>query len=905
MSNYPTFHHKQLLKLTGDTSSDDDNTRRKKRRRGITRSESPEVIELTSESGSPSSDEFETVNLNAISEDSDDSDEFEDVDLDSSSVINAPLPSGEEYLTFTIKPAEVEQKKRRKVISLEERVKRVEFHRMYLVLMMIHGAIRNLWCNDIDVSNLMKISCIDDATLKLINQDPTEKCLNSVRTRRLLDGLKKIMQAYNSRFRIICQGLIRKDWHELSIPQPRTNKVDQTTFKKLVQNFRGSRDVAAQGFVVLLRGLGLNARLVLSLQSPDYTIITPSPVAEASGLTKSEPEKRVVPNSNSRKKFLIEVNQQKEKSSNSSQLKDSPYPIFWVEVWDKYSKKWISIDPIVMQIIEVCPKRRKSSFEPPSSDLRNQLTYVIAYDKFGTVRDVTRRYSFAYNARTIRKRIEFRSLEDKNWYQKILRACSRKNKTLSTDIYEMKEFHERDLAEGMPNNSQAFKNHPLYALESHLRQNEIIYPKDESSKCGTFRSKTSTKVIPVYKRSSVHRLRSAKAWYLKGRILKIGAIALKVKQAQEPQDNIRLYAEFQTQMYIPPAIIDGKVPKNEFGNIDIYTKSMIPENGVLIPISNSHPIKLLLRAAHLIDIDYAKAIVSFDFGSTKGKQRGAPSANAREGGIVIDKGYEEAIRITLDHLVDEQEAEARAAMEASALNNWKYFLLKLRIQERLNRIHGKLPDENATQEVESDDPGGFVQDKADQEFVVEYEADQEEFVDAEEDIEGGFVVEDEEDIEGGFAVENREDNAGFASEDEEVAEGGFVVEDAEDIEGGFVIEEGETKEGVTVHQEGDNHADSSLMNTAEDDPSLFQEGGFLASDNKKDQHEEKVAKSDKIGEHHIEEPHKVAYLGNQIRTSDTDKNSQNGDSDSEEELSHDDFVYSSVEESDIEFEFSD
>ncbi|EGW31864.1 uncharacterized protein SPAPADRAFT_72567 [Spathaspora passalidarum NRRL Y-27907] len=717
MSNYPTIHHKQLLRQTEGTSSEE--STRRKRRKTTPSLEQPEVVVNVTNSNSPSSDEFETVNLDKIPYDSDDSDDFEDVDLSATN----------ENLTITIKPAEMEEeqkKKKRKVISLEERNRRVELHRMYILLMIVHGTIRNSWCNDKNLGNLLKISCVDETILKLINQDPNEKVITPVRSRRLLDGLKKIMQNYYINFRIISQGLIRKDWHELSIPQRKIKPVDQDTFKKFVQNFRGSRDLAAQGFLVLLRGVGLNARLVLSLQPPDYTIITP-PSDSIDNQNHSEPK-----------------------------FKDSSFPIFWVEVWDKYSKKWISIDPIGLQTIEVCPKRRKSCFEPPISDPRNQLTYVIAFDKYGRVRDVTRRYSFAYNARTIRKRIEFRSQEDKDWYQKVLRACDLRKKSCTTDIFEMKEFHERDLAEGMPDNLQAFKNHPLYALESQLRQNEIIHPKDESSKCGTFRSKTSNKVIPVYKRSSVHRLRSAKAWYLKGRVLKVGAIPLKVKEAPDIENNIRLYAEFQTQMYIPPAIVDGKVPKNEFGNIDIYTKTMIPENGAFIPISDTHSIKLLIKAAYLIDIDFAKAIVAFDFGARR-KRR--PNVNAREGGIVIDKSYKEALMVTLDHLLEEEEAEKRMAIEASALHNWKYFLLKLRVQERLNRIHGKISDE--IEEVHQD---SAVKEATTGEFVA----------DEEEEYDGGFMI--------AATKEKGEllgDNASikFNTDNESEEEGGFLVEE--------------------------------------------------------------------------------------------------------------------------------
>ena len=95
----------------------------------------------------------------------------------------------------------------------------------------------------------------------------------------------------------------------------------------------------------------------------------------------------------------------------------------------------------------------------------------------------------------------------------------------------------------------------MYALESQLRQDEIIFPKDDTSKCGTFRSKTPLK-FSKFTKDHVHRLRSAKAWYMRGRQLKVGAIPLKSKE-----EDVRLYAEFQTQLYIPPPVTDGIVPK--------------------------------------------------------------------------------------------------------------------------------------------------------------------------------------------------------------------------------------------------------------------------------------------------------------------------------------------------------
>lgn len=688
MSDLPTQHHKQLLK---DSSLDNDSNRTIKRRKRVL----PETVNSThavDDDVSPDSEDssdFEDVKLDLEQEgwESDNSDDFEEVSFsipeDANSFENKA--NSDQVMSFQLDTSQQEPEKKRKVkfISAEERIRRVLVHKMYIVLLLIHVAVRNSWCNSKSISKSLKQACVTGQISRLLNDDSGS---DNIKSRRLLDGLKKLMEIYAGKYRITTQGLLRKNWDELGVVQD-SEVVTKKRFATLVTNFRGSRDVAAQGFVALLRGLGLNARLVVSLQPPDYTVITENTASKP----KVEQKKR------------DPADLFKRPSKSSRKFEDSDYPVFWVEVWDKFAKHWISVDPIMKKRIEICSKRRPSSFEPPSGDERNQLMYAIAFDKLGRVRDVTRRYSINYNARVIRKRIEFKSDDEKEWYELVLRSLQRTKSRSITDIFEAKEFHERDLAEGMPNNMQAFKNHPLYALESQLRQNEVIHPKDESSVCGTFRPKNSSgKLLPVYRRSCVQKLRSARAWYMRGRVLKIGVSALKTKERQgSEEEDVRLYAEYQTKLYIPPRIEDGKVPKNSYGNIDIYTDTMVPENGVLIKITELKTMKMLQKAAVLLGIDYAKAITSFDF-----TQRGKGTPNAKEGGIVIDKENKEALELTLSHMIQENEEVRRAMVELNALQNWKYFLLKLRLKQRLNRTHGTVEeeaeatrseDENATQ----------------------------------------------------------------------------------------------------------------------------------------------------------------------------------------------------------------
>jgi xeroderma pigmentosum group C-complementing protein len=65
-----------------------------------------------------------------------------------------------------------------------------------------------------------------------------------------------------------------------------------------------------------------------------------------------------------------------------------------------------------------------------------------------------------------------------------------------------------------------------------------------------------------------------------------------------------LYGEWQTVRYEAPGLIDGKVPRNEHGNVDVFQPSMLPKQCVHTTVPYAWKI-----AKHL-GIDYAEACVS-------------------------------------------------------------------------------------------------------------------------------------------------------------------------------------------------------------------------------------------------------------------------------------------------------
>lgn len=67
---------------------------------------------------------------------------------------------------------------------------------------------------------------------------------------------------------------------------------------------------------------------------------------------------------------------------------------------------------------------KPSRIEPPASYEANSMTYVVAFEEDGIAKDVTRRYTKAFNAKTRKQRIESTENGDK-WWRKALKAFKR------------------------------------------------------------------------------------------------------------------------------------------------------------------------------------------------------------------------------------------------------------------------------------------------------------------------------------------------------------------------------------------------------------------------------------------------------------------------------------------------
>lgn len=626
----------------------------------------PEVVDLRSS---------ENTSEEMVDEFADeDEDEYESEDFEDVTEPLASENSGDLSITIDAghREAEKSKSKVRNVCSNQERKWRRYFHMADLLCLMIHGSIRNDWINNPKL--LRKLSkLVPEKLFKLLHPDKDDE-LPLRSTRKLLDGLKNCMEMWRKHWKIKKRydGLeyYMRTWREVKGKIDLRNTLTEKDFIRQVLRGQGNCDTAAQGFVALLRSCNLNARLVISCQPPDFTDL----------------------------------------KDHSPSVDDDPYasifkyPIFWCEVWDKFSKKWITIDPMNFKTIEQV--RNHSKLEPHGvcSSKRNILRYVIGYDRKNGCKDITRRYSHWFNSKCRKRRIT-KDNEGLKWYEKVIEKLQRRKRT-KIDDYENAYFAQRDENEGMPDSIQDLKNHPKYITEKDMRINQIVKPG--CKECGYLNINHGKKLMKVYEKKDILELKSARQWYMEGRILKLGSRSHKTipkrgarlrKQSNndEIEEQERLYSIEDTELYIPPLAteFEGKIVKNTFGNIEVFTPAMIPMNCCLIESPYA------IKAGNCLQIEYARAVTAFKF------EKGGVSKPVING-IVVAHWFKEAILAAIDGIEYSLYQDEQKKLEIDALTRWNVILAKLRIKDDLNSTYGKVQeveDQNVDEQAEGG--GGF------------------------------------------------------------------------------------------------------------------------------------------------------------------------------------------------------
>ncbi|KAL7271118.1 hypothetical protein RUND412_006147 [Rhizina undulata] len=474
---------------------------------------------------------------------------------------------------------------------------------------------------------------------------------------------------------------------------------------------------------------------------------------------------------------------------------DLPYPTTWTEVFSPHTKYWISLITHPRPFLSPSTSPLHPTFEPKGrkATLSKQcISYVIAYAADGTAVDVTPKYLskpwpgktkgfripvsdvpvYGYDGRTVVEVMK------RDWFDGVMRGYRKPQEKMSEDErreeMELRELRERVPEEGAwkkkggEDSIGFYKNNPDFVLERHLKREEAVIPGRSHIRTFITGKGAKEKTEKVYAREDIAICKAVENWYKEGRVIKEGVQPLKqvkrraatLTRRREIEEKQRegeivmqgLYSLEQTELYIPPPIINGKIPKNSFGNIDVYVPSMVPVGAVHVPLKSS------ARVAKKLGIDYAEAVTGFEFKN----QRAVPYIE----GVVIAAENEDVLRDAWTAEEAEKRRKEDAKREGRALAMWRRFLMGLRILERLGEEYGDEEGEGRNPFVRREvvdglgrgDEGGF-----------------------EREAEGGFIRDDDEG--GGFMKDGDEDEDG---------DGGFIKEDGGESStggrGGFIVE---------------------------------------------------------------------------------------------------------------------
>ncbi|XP_058055813.1 DNA repair protein complementing XP-C cells homolog [Anopheles bellator] len=326
----------------------------------------------------------------------------------------------------------------------------------------------------------------------------------------------------------------------------------------------------------------------------------------------------------------------------------------WIEFYCEQSKRWITYDigSGKMDCIDYIVRNAPSP-----------ISYVFAWNHEGHVKDVTARYVQKWNTACRMLRVE------QSWLDRALASLI--GPKTEQDQLEDVELNKFDANKPLPKTIGELKNHPLYALRRHLLKFEAIHPPEPPT-LGFIRGEA------IYPRECVHTLQTREKWYKQGRVVRAFETAYKVVKCwkydrptntwlkDQPCD---IFGLWQTDEYDPPTAENGIVPRNEYGNVELFTEKMLPKRTVHLKLPG------LNRVCKRLRIDCAPALTGFDMA----KMRMVP---VYDGFVVCEEFAEKAVEEWYKEM-EEEERREQEKKEKRVYSNWKRLIKGLLLRQKL------------------------------------------------------------------------------------------------------------------------------------------------------------------------------------------------------------------------------
>ncbi|XP_035991066.1 DNA repair protein complementing XP-C cells isoform X2 [Fundulus heteroclitus] len=368
----------------------------------------------------------------------------------------------------------------------------------------------------------------------------------------------------------------------------------------------------------------------------------------------------------------------------SGQKKEGPGGDEWLEVYLDKTSAWVCVDV----------EHGVGAPQLCSQNATAPLTYVVALDGDGFVKDLGRKYDPTWMTASRKRRV------DDEWWEDTLEPFMGPED--ERDEKEEKELQNKLLNKPLPISVAQYKNHPLYALKRHLLKYEAIYP-ETATVLGYCRGEA------VYSRDCVHTLHSRETWLKEARTVRLGEEPYKMVKGfsnrsrkarmmseMKEEKDLPLFGEWQTEEYQPPIAVDGKVPRNDYGNVYLFKACMIPVGCVHLRLPNLH------RVARKLNLDAAPAVTGFDY-------HGGYSHAVTDGYIVCEED-EEILRAAWVEDQAIQKQKEKEKKEKRAIASWTLLVKGLLIRERLKQRYSQ-KSQGLGSLAHAEDAGGFSSDE--------------------------------------------------------------------------------------------------------------------------------------------------------------------------------------------------
>lgn len=574
-----------------------------------------------------------------------------------------------------------------------QKKKRLSIHHLSLVSYMLHGLLRNRLINHPSVVKTLKKLAphsIKSKLKRLLKQSSPSK-QNDI---ELIYVLKYLIKWFRLNFKITSNGLrvlgyCPNDKYDKYFTSNSAKFNDIRQFCSLVKKFQHNRDLAAQLFCGLLRSLGLETRLVFSL--PVLPVQNP----------KLQPKLNFTRLANNKDFDLL-------------------YPYFWTEVVNPFDSSEIII-------LETCAfhdeekrltrvKRYSSNptinnaYTPifcPVKDQFNQMTmsYVVSYDNNNLVTDISSRYMSNISFRWFNK-LDLKTELGRSFllYQSIIRSLN------SRTFYINEDLHNRELDTlrylglnnfDLPTSLSHLKRNNNVTSKASLRYNEVI---DDNAKPLAYINLNQQKV-PVYFKNSIIVGKSELQWKFLGRSVKPDQLNYPIKLTKsllprtiarkrihnvnalnDPEKNeVSLYSFQQTCPYIKDKALISEtgiksLPRNKYGNIEIFRDSMIPDNCTWLKLS--HIEKILTyqdRFPNPINeqVQFVPVVTGFNF------RKYGYAIPIKCGVLILEEQTIIAKKIWLYGQMYRQKL-LQKKKNLTALKAWNYFHKRLKIIKRID-----------------------------------------------------------------------------------------------------------------------------------------------------------------------------------------------------------------------------